>query len=120
MSETHKEVQPETEKEGWNKKIDPSGAKSGGAASNPVDQALKKEKQPSSAEDLSDIHNTHEIGTSGGDQRAPDVAPPVPEGEDDQPGKPVRPIPVEEPGEGSAPEIEYDEPGKEPPVHTDE
>ena len=86
----------------------------------PINQALKKEKQPTSPDDLSPIHNTHEIGTSGGDQRAPDVSPPAPEAEDDQPGKPVRPIPVEEPGDGAAPEIEYDEPSKEPPVHTDE
>lgn len=34
--------------------------------------AEKKEKQPSRPEDLSPIHNTHEIGTSGGDQRAKD------------------------------------------------
>lgn len=35
-----------------------------------VKDALKKEKQPSNLDDLSPIHNTREIGTSGGDQRA--------------------------------------------------
>lgn len=34
--------------------------------------AQKKEKQPANAEDLSPLHNTHEVGTAGGDQRAPD------------------------------------------------
>jgi hypothetical protein len=34
-----------------------------------------KERQPTRAEDLSSIHNTHEVGTSGGDQRAKDDKP---------------------------------------------
>lgn len=33
-------------------------------------EAIKKEKQPVTPGDLSAIHNTIEIGTSGGDQRA--------------------------------------------------
>jgi len=32
--------------------------------------AAKKEIQPQRAEDLSPIHNTEEVGTSGGDQRS--------------------------------------------------
>ena len=42
---------------------------------NPPDNALVKERQPSTAEDLSSIHDTHEVGTSGGDQRANDQDP---------------------------------------------
>ncbi|MEJ7589824.1 MAG: hypothetical protein WKI04_19910 [Ferruginibacter sp.] len=34
-----------------------------------VQEALKKERQPGRSEDLSPLHNTREIGTSGGDQR---------------------------------------------------
>ena len=37
--------------------------------------AQNKERQPTRAEDLSSIHNTHEVGTSGGDQRTKDDAP---------------------------------------------
>jgi len=37
--------------------------------------ALVKERQPSMAGDLSSIHNTHEVGTSGGDQRSNDLDP---------------------------------------------
>ncbi len=103
-----------TENEEWNK-TNPSN----GSNQNPVDQALRKEKQPTSSEDLAPIHNTHEIGTSGGDQRAPDKQPPVPPAEDDQPGQPVPPVPVEEPGDGAAPEPEFEEPGKEVPQRTD-
>ena len=45
-----------------------------------VKEALKKEKQPVSTDDLSAVHNTTEIGTSGGDQRASeDEQKPVPE-----------------------------------------
>ena len=39
-----------------------------------VTAATKKEKQPVTPDDLSAIHNTHEVGTSGGDQRARDAA----------------------------------------------
>ena len=39
-----------------------------------VTSAAKKEKQPMNPGDLSPIHNTHEVGTSGGDQRARDDA----------------------------------------------
>ncbi len=35
-----------------------------------VKAALKKERQPISAEDLSPLQNTSETGTTGGDQRA--------------------------------------------------
>jgi len=42
-----------------------------------VKQAMKKEKQPGGADDLSPLHNTREIGTSGGDQRAREVDPKV-------------------------------------------
>jgi hypothetical protein len=35
-----------------------------------VKDALKKEKQPVTPDDLSPLHNTRETGTSGGDQRA--------------------------------------------------
>ncbi len=35
-----------------------------------VEEALKKENSPSTPEDLSHLHNTIAIGTSGGDQRA--------------------------------------------------
>lgn len=35
-----------------------------------VIDALKKEKQPETTDDLSPLHNTREIGTAGGDQRA--------------------------------------------------
>jgi hypothetical protein len=42
---------------------------------NPPDNALVKERQPSVAGDLSSIHDTHEVGTSGGDQRANDQDP---------------------------------------------
>lgn len=35
-----------------------------------VKAALKKERQPVSAEDLSALQNTSETGTTGGDQRA--------------------------------------------------
>ncbi|MBC7887726.1 MAG: hypothetical protein H7Z13_07535 [Ferruginibacter sp.] len=35
-----------------------------------VKSALKIEKQPVTADDLSPLHNTIAIGTSGGDQRA--------------------------------------------------
>ena len=35
-----------------------------------VKEALKKEKSPTTPEDLSHLHNTIAIGTSGGDQRA--------------------------------------------------
>ena len=35
-----------------------------------VKAALKKERQPVSAEDLSPLQNTSETGTTGGDQRA--------------------------------------------------
>ncbi len=35
-----------------------------------VKEALKKEKQPVTTDDLSPLHNTREIGTTGGDQRA--------------------------------------------------
>ncbi|MCW3091566.1 MAG: hypothetical protein JWP81_2635 [Ferruginibacter sp.] len=35
-----------------------------------VKEALKKEKQPSTEEDLSPLHNNKSIGTTGGDQRA--------------------------------------------------
>ena len=38
-----------------------------------VASAIKKEKQPVNPGDLSPIHNTHEVGTSGGDQRARDA-----------------------------------------------
>lgn len=35
-----------------------------------VKEALKKENSPTTPEDLSHLHNTSAIGTSGGDQRA--------------------------------------------------
>lgn len=35
-----------------------------------VKDALKKENSPTTPEDLSHLHNTNSIGTSGGDQRA--------------------------------------------------
>jgi len=35
-----------------------------------VKEALKKENSPSTPEDLSHLHSTIAIGTSGGDQRA--------------------------------------------------
>lgn len=81
---------------------------------NPVKQASKKERQPGAAEDLSSIHDTHAVGTSGGDQREPDREAPSNDDDPAQPGKPQKPIPVEEPGEGSAPDVIYDEPGSEP------
>ncbi|MEO5893322.1 MAG: hypothetical protein ABIQ31_23930 [Ferruginibacter sp.] len=40
-----------------------------------VKDALKKEKQPQTPEDLSPLHNNREIGTSGGDQRASESEP---------------------------------------------
>lgn len=45
-----------------------------------VKEALKKENQPARAGDLSHLHDTHEIGTSGGDQRAKDTESPADEG----------------------------------------
>jgi hypothetical protein len=103
--------------ESWNRPQNAAADAKDSAKKTPVDQALVKEKQPTSPEDLSAVHNTHEIGTSGGDQRAPDVEPEKKEEEEsEQPGKPVRPIPVEEPGEGAAPEVEYDDPKNEPPM----
>jgi len=35
-----------------------------------VKDALLKEKQPATPDDLSPVHNTKEIGTTGGDQRS--------------------------------------------------
>ena len=91
-----------------------------GPQNDAVKQALKKEGQPARPEDLSPLHDNHQVGSSGGDQREPDKDVPEPknEGDDQQPGKPVRPIPVEEPGEGSAPKVEYDEPDKKPSENT--
>jgi hypothetical protein len=40
-----------------------------------VQQALKKEEQPAKPGDLSPIHNTKEMGTSGGDQREKETNP---------------------------------------------
>jgi hypothetical protein len=37
--------------------------------------SLVKERQPSMAGDLSSIHDTHEVGTAGGDQRSNDLDP---------------------------------------------
>ena len=36
---------------------------------NPVEQAATKEKQPTRKDDLSPIHDTKAVGTTGGDQR---------------------------------------------------
>ncbi|CAN5451976.1 hypothetical protein BH11BAC3_BH11BAC3_14120 [soil metagenome] len=92
--------------------------------SNPVKDALKKEISPTSADDLSAIHNTHEVGTSGGDQRAPDNQavknPSKLNDYDNDPGTPPKPAPVEEPeaapGDSS---IIYDDPGTDPEINTD-
>ena len=40
-----------------------------------VKDALKKEKQPTFDADLSPLQNTHQVGTSGGDQRDNDIKP---------------------------------------------
>ncbi len=121
MPDTTNNDRNTAEPDAWNRPQDAPGRSADSAKNTPVDQALKKEKQPTSPEDLSELHNTHEIGTSGGDQRAPDVEPEKNEEEDsEQPGKPVRPIPVEEPGEGAAPEVEYDEPKQDPPLQTNQ
>jgi hypothetical protein len=40
-----------------------------------VTDALKKEKQPVTTDDLSSLHDTRETGTSGGDQRAREADP---------------------------------------------
>lgn len=82
---------------------------------NPVKEALKKEISPTSADDLSVIHNTHEVGTSGGDQREPDIEPvkkPLNENDkDDNPFAPQKPLPVEEPETHSKnPQPIYEEP----------
>ncbi len=82
----------------------------------PVSLALKKEQQPSVTGDLSPIHNTHATGTSGGDQRVPDIEPPPigptgenPNGKEDNP---VTPVPVTEPDKGDKPAIQKDETAK--------
>ncbi|MEO6230657.1 MAG: hypothetical protein ABJB11_01380 [Ferruginibacter sp.] len=92
--------------------------------SNPVKDALKKETNPTSADDLSAIHNTHEVGTSGGDQRAPDneaVKNPLNKDDNDNdPAAPQKPSPVEEPEtEPGESEIVYDDPAIDPKIHTD-
>ena len=38
-----------------------------------VQEALKKEKQPVSTEDLSPLHNNNSSGTTGADQREPEI-----------------------------------------------
>lgn len=40
-----------------------------------VKEAAKKEQQPMSAEDLSPLHNTNNIGTTGADQRQAESIP---------------------------------------------
>ena len=90
---------------------------------NSVEQAAKKERQPTNAGELSSIHNTHSIGTAGGDQREKDAdsSTGAPEG---RPvittlgHEPVQPPPVEEPAI-KRPPIEDEEPGKETPLHTE-
>ncbi|MEO6722159.1 MAG: hypothetical protein ABIN67_17465 [Ferruginibacter sp.] len=89
-----------------------------------IKQAQLKEHQPARSSDLSSIHNTHEVGTAGGDQRANDTDPeqgakqgrPVITNLDDNQ---VEPAPVEEPN--NKPDIKYDEAReKETPLHNEE
>ena len=44
-----------------------------------VNDALIKEDQPTSVADLSPLQNTHQVGTSGGDQRDYDIKPNIPD-----------------------------------------
>ncbi len=80
---------------------------------NPVKHALIKENNPTSADDLSALHNTHEVGTSGGDQRAPDTKP------DEDPANPKTPVPVEEPAPNKGDtKPAHEDPDNEPKIHT--
>lgn len=92
-----------------------------GEQQNVIKEALKKEQQPKSADDVSPLQNTHAVGTSGGDQRAKDVKPPknnVDETDKD-PSAPEEPAPIEEPGKTNQPPTkEYDEPDTAPPLRT--
>ena len=90
---------------------------------NSDEQEPVKEQQPSREGDLSPVHNTHEVGTSGGDQRAKDTEPEhdMKKGEaviTNLDKEEVEPAPVEEPGNKA--DIKYDEPPKEDePLHSD-